>query len=56
MSFSGVGLQWPLPPQDECRSGSGCEHLTGPAVEEEHPGDGLGKVLYPMFHTLVFLL
>lgn len=43
--LSGVGLQWPLPPQNERRPGSGCGHLAGPAAEEEHIGDGLGKVL-----------
>lgn len=44
LSFAGLGLQRPLPPQNECRPGSCCGDLTGPAAEEEHTGDGLGKV------------
>lgn len=44
-SSAGVGLQWTLPPQDECWHGSGCWNLTGPAAEEEYTGNGLGKVL-----------
>lgn len=44
-SSAGVGLQWPLPPQNERRPGSGCGDLPGPAAEEEYTGDGLGKVL-----------
>lgn len=45
VSFAGVGLQRALPPQNECRPGSGRGDHTGPAAEEEHTGDGLGKVL-----------
>ncbi|KAM7399514.1 hypothetical protein PAMP_018781 [Pampus punctatissimus] len=29
--------------QNECRHGSRCGDLTGPAAEKEHTGDGLGK-------------
>lgn len=44
-SSAGVGLQWPLPPQNERRPGPSCGDLTGLAAEEEYSGDGLGKVL-----------
>lgn len=46
LSSAGVGLQWPLPPQNERRPGSGCGDLTGSAAKEEYTGDGMGKVLY----------
>lgn len=49
VSPTGVGLQWPLPPQNERWSGSTCGHLTCPPAEEEHTGDGLGKVCLIVF-------